>query len=97
MIAKETKLYNVEKSGASINKNKDRIEKFLGIQMLNGNTENAKVWMYWSQKTCHEPIPSTLSLKRAYSIYFISKRYKKICEFLHVADNSEKEKEENKR
>ena len=73
MIANETKLYNAEKSVASINKNKDRIEKFLRIQMLNAYPENAKVRMYWSQKTCYEPIPSTLPLKRAYSIYFITK------------------------
>ena len=42
--------------------------------------------MYWSQETRFEPITSTLSLKR----------YKKTPEFLHVVDNSEKEKEENK-
>ena len=34
MIVKQTNLYNLERLGASINTNKDEIEKFLGIQML---------------------------------------------------------------
>ena len=34
MIVKQTNLYSVEKSGASINTNKNEIEIFLGIQML---------------------------------------------------------------
>lgn len=42
--------------------------------------------MYWSQETRYEPIASTMTIKR----------YKKLREFLHVVDNSEKEKEENK-
>ena len=34
MIVKQTNLYSVEKSGPSINTNKNEIEIFLGIQML---------------------------------------------------------------
>ena len=36
--------------------------------------------LYWNNKTQYETIASTLPLKR----------YKKVCEFLHTADNIEK-------
>ena len=42
--------------------------------------------MLWSNETRYEPIASTLLLKR----------YKKLREFLHVVDNTEKDKPENK-
>ena len=43
--------------------------------------------MYWSEATRYEPVKSTLILKR----------YKKLLEFLHVVDNQEKNKPENKK
>ena len=42
--------------------------------------------MFWNNETRYEPIASTLLLKR----------YKKLREFLHVVDNTEKDKPENK-
>ena len=42
--------------------------------------------MFWNNETRYEPIASTLPLKR----------YKKLREFLHVVDNTEKGKPENK-
>ena len=42
--------------------------------------------MLWNNETRYEPIASTLLLKR----------YKKLHEFLHVVDNTEKDKPENK-
>ena len=42
--------------------------------------------MLWNNETRYEPIASTLLLKR----------YKKLREFLHVVDNTEKDKPENK-
>ena len=43
--------------------------------------------MYWSEAARYEPVKSTLILKR----------YKKLLEFLHVVDNQEKNKPENKK
>ena len=42
--------------------------------------------IFWNNETRYEPIASTLPLKR----------YKKLHEFLHVVDNTEKGKPENK-
>ena len=42
--------------------------------------------MFWNNETWYEPIASTYPLKR----------YKKLCEFLHVVDNTEKDKPEKK-
>ena len=63
MVVKQTNFCSVEKSGASINTNKDKIEKFLSIQMLMSIVKMPRYGMYWSQETCYEPISSTLSLK----------------------------------
>ena len=63
MVVKKINLCSVEKSGASINTNKDEIGKFLGIQMLMSIVKMPRYGMYWSQETCYEPISTTLSLK----------------------------------
>ena len=42
--------------------------------------------MYWNSKTQYETIASTLPLKR----------YEKVCEFIHTADNIEKKPQKTK-
>ena len=42
--------------------------------------------MYWNSKTQYETIASTLPLKQ----------YKKVCEFLHTAENIEKKTQKTK-
>ena len=46
MIIKQTNLYSVENSGATINTNKDKTEKFLGIQMLMSMVKMLKCYMH---------------------------------------------------
>lgn len=82
---KQITLYSVGKSGASINTNKDEIERFCGIQMLMSIVKMPRYDMYWSQEIQYEPISSTLSLKQ----------YKKICRILHVIDDLEEDKQQN--
>ena len=86
MLVKQTNLYSVEKSGVNIKTNKDEIEKLLAVQMLMSIVKMPRYKMYWSEATRHEPVSSTLTLKR----------YKKLREFLHVVDNAENDKPENK-
>ena len=66
---------------------KDEIEKLLAVQMLMSIVKMPRFEMYWSEATRYEPVKSTLILKR----------YKKLLEFLHVVDNQEKNKPENKK
>ena len=86
MVVTQTNLYSVQKSGSSINTTKEEIEQFIGIQMLMSIVKLPQYEMYWSTETSYEPIASTLS----------PKRYKKLRQYLHVVDNNEREKEENK-
>ena len=62
------------------------MEKFIGVQMSMSIVKRPRYEMYWSLETSVEQVTSLFSLKR----------YKKICEFLHAVDNTEKEKEESK-
>ena len=62
------------------------MERFIGVQMLMSIVKLPRYEMYWSLETRVEQVTSLFSLKY----------YKKFREFLHVVDNAEKEKEENK-
>ena len=61
------------------------MEQFIGIQMLMFVIKMPQYEMFWNNETRHEPIASTLLLKR----------YKSLHEFLHVVDNTKKDKTEN--
>ena len=86
MLVNHNNLYSVEKSGVNINTNKDEIEKLLAVQMRMSIVKMRQYEMYWSEATRYEPVTLTLTLKK----------YKKLREFLHVADNAEKDKPESK-
>ena len=86
MLVKQTNLHSAEQSGVNINTYKDEIEKHITVQLLMSIVKMPRYEMYWSEATRYEPVASTLTLKR----------YKKLREFLHIVDNAEKEKPENK-
>ena len=65
---------------------KEEMERFIGVQMLMSIVKLPRYEMYWSLEKNVEQVIFLFSLKC----------YKKLCEFLHVADNAEKEKEEKK-
>ena len=75
-----------EKKGESIKTTKEEMERFIGVQMLMSIVKLPRYEMYWSLEKNVEQVIFLFSLKC----------YKKLCEFLHVADNAEKEKEEKK-
>ena len=85
-LVDQTNLYSVEKTGESIRTTKKEMEKFIEVQMLMSIVKLPRYEMHWSLETRVEQVTSLFSLKR----------YKKFREFLHVVDNAEKEKEENK-
>ena len=86
MLVKQTNLHSAEQSGVNINTYKDEIEKHIAVQLLMSIVKMPRYEMYWSEATRYEPVASTLTLKR----------YKKLREFLHIVDNTEKEKPVNK-
>ena len=86
MLVKQTNLYSIEKSRVNINTNKDEIENLLAVQMLMSNLKMPRCEMYWSEATRYELAGSTLTLKST----------KKLRELLHIVDNAEKDKPENK-
>ena len=51
MIVKQIALYSVEKSGASINTNKNEIERFRDIPILMSIVKMPRYDMCWSQET----------------------------------------------
>ena len=85
-LVDQTNLYSVEKAGESIKTTKEEIERFIGVQIFMSIVKLPRYEMYWSLETRVEQVTSLFSLKR----------YKKLREFLHVVDDAEKEKEENK-
>ena len=76
----------MEKAGESIKTTKEEIERFIGVQILMSIVKLPRYEMYWSLETRAEQA----------TLLFYLKRYKKLREFLHVVDDAEKEKEENK-
>ena len=86
LLVNQTNLYNVQKTGSSIHTTHAEIEQFIGIQMVMSVIKMPRFEMFWNNETWYEPIASTYPLKR----------YKKLCEFLHVVDNTEKDKPEKK-
>ena len=86
MLVKQTNLYSIEKSRVNINTNKDEIENLLAVQMLMSILKMPRCEMYWSEATRYELAGSTLTLKST----------KKLRELLHIVDNAEKDKPENK-
>ena len=86
MVGWSDKFVKHGKTGESFKTNKEGVEKFIGVQMLMSIVKRPRYEMYWSLETSVEQVTSLFSLKC----------YKKICEFLHAVDNTEKEKEESK-
>ena len=86
MLVRQTNLYSIEKSRVNINTNKDEIENLLAVQMFMSILKMPRCEMYWSEVTRYELPGSTLTLKST----------KKLRELLHIVDNAEKDKPEDK-
>ena len=76
----------MQKTGKSMNTNKNELKQYLGIQIYKSMTVLPACIMYWSEKTRYAPISDAMSINR----------YKKLRQFIHVAENLQKNNSENK-
>ena len=86
VLVEQTNLYNMLKTGKSININKNEIKQFIGIQIYMSIIALPAYFMYWSEKTRYAPISDARSIKR----------YRKLRQFIHPAENLQKDNWENK-
>ena len=81
VLVEQTNLYNMLKTGKSININKNEIKQFIGIQIYMSIIALPAYFMYWSEKTRYAPISDAMSIKR----------YRKLRQFIHPAENLQKD------
>ena len=86
LIANETNLYSVQKTGRSIKTTFHEMEQLLGMQMLMGVVKMPKYMLYWMAGTRFAPIADLMTRKR----------YKDLRSNLHLVDNSRKDEPQNK-
>ena len=86
LIANETNLYSVQKTGRSIKTTFHEMEQLLGMQMLMGVVKMPKYMLYWMAGTRFAPIADLMTRKR----------YKDLRSKLHLVDNSTKDEPQNK-
>ncbi|KAF5281761.1 hypothetical protein FQR65_LT14556 [Abscondita terminalis] len=78
-VVTQTNLYSVEKTGISVNTNKEEIEQFIGCQILSGVVKMPSYRMYWAESSRYSPIADIMSRNR----------FDKLRNFLHLNDNSQ--------
>ena len=86
LIAEQSNLYSVQKSGKSVCTDGIEIQKLIGIQMLMSIVKLPRFEMYWVTKTRFPPVADIMSINRN----------KKLRQCLHCNDNLKHVKEENK-
>lgn len=86
LLAEQTNLYSVQKSGTSIGTTSNEIEQFLGMQMLMSVVKLPSYTMFWAAETRYPPIADVMPVNR----------YKKLRQFLHVSDSTLADDGENK-
>ena len=86
LIAEQSNLYSVQKSGKSVYTDGIEIQKLIGIQMLMSIVKLPRFEMYWVTKTRFPPVADIMSINRN----------KKLRQCLHCNDNLKHVKEENK-
>ena len=86
LLAEQTNLYSVQKTGQSIATTKQEIEKFIGIEIHMSIVRMPSYTMYWAAETRYPCIADVMPINR----------YKKLRQFLHVSDNTLAENDVNK-
>ena len=81
LIAEQTNLYSMHKTGDSIKTDKDEIQKYVGIHLRMGVVQLPSYRMYWSQNMRCPQIADVMPLKR----------FDKLKRFIHFVDNSKYE------
>ena len=86
LLVNQTNLYSAQKAGSSNNTNHAEIEQLIGIQILMFVVKMSRYEMCWNNKTRYEPIASAIPVQWQ----------EKVRKFVHVVDNTKKDKPENK-
>ena len=86
LLAEQTKVYSVQKSGTSIGTTRDEIEQLLGMQMCMSFVRLPSYQMFWASETRFPPVADIMPINR----------YKKLRQFLHVSDSTLADIGENK-
>ena len=76
----------MQKTGKSINTNKNEIKQFIGIQIYMSIIALPAYFMYWSEKARYAPISDVMRINK----------YTELRQFIHAADNLQKDNLENK-
>ena len=63
-IVENTNLYSVQKSGTSINTNKDEISSFIGIHILMGIVQLPNYKAYWTRELRFPPVADVMPITR---------------------------------
>ena len=77
LLAEQTNIYSVEKTGSSLNTTVEEIEQLIGIQIYMSIIDFPKFRKYWANETRYPIIADIMSRNR----------YQKLREFVHVSDN----------
>ena len=81
LLAEQTNIHSVQKTGNPLNITAEEIEQLIGIQMYMSIINFPNFRMSWANETRYPIVPD------------IRNRYQKLREFSHVSDNLEKEKQ----
>ena len=77
-VVEHTNLYSVQKTGQSVNTNKNEVEQFIGMNMKMGIVHLPSYTLYWSTQMRYPAIADVMPLKR----------FEKLRRFLHFVDNT---------
>ena len=78
LIAEQTNLYSVQKTGKSIKTTSHEIKQYIGMHLRMGIVHLPSYRMYWSSSMRYSPVADTMPLKR----------FETIQHFIHFVDNS---------
>ena len=77
-VVEHTNLYSVQKTGQSVNTNKNEVEQLIGMNMKMGIVHLPSYTLYWSTQMRYPAIADVMPLKR----------FEKLRRFLHFVDNT---------
>ena len=77
LLAKQTKIYSVQKTDSLLNTTAEETEQLIGIQIYMSIIDFPNFRKYWANETRYPIIADIMSRNR----------YQKLREFVHVSDN----------
>ena len=77
LVVEQTNLYSIQKTGQSVNTNRNEVEQLIGMNMKMGIVHLPSYTLYWSTQLRYSAIADVMPLKR----------FEKLRRFLHFVDN----------